>query len=134
MNKFVLDCSVTMGWCFREESDSYVAKILYSFEDAEAVVPFLWCYEVCNVLTLAERKKRISTTEATRFLSIITELPIIIDEKSDVMKDILVLARHHEISAYDAAYLELALRLGLPLATLDRGLTAVLEKTGIKKY
>lgn len=134
MNKFVLDCSVTISWCFKDECKPDVTKVLYALEEAEALVPFIWAYEVCNVLTSAEKKKRISATDSTRFLSILTELPITIDEKGDVMKDILVLARHHGISAYDAAYLELSLRYGIPLATLDKGLITALKNSGIDRF
>ena len=93
----------------------------------EALVPGHWSLEVANVLAIAERRKRIAAASIARFLDILGELPIVVDEQTSkrALSDVLALARSHQLTAYDAAYLELALRTGCPLASLD----AVLNET-----
>ena len=121
---FVIDNSVVMTWCFKDETNHYADAVLDSLEMFTAVVPSIWLLEVGNVLLTAERKKRLSQADSTRFISLLNELPIIIEpEPQDrVLKDILALAREHQLSSYDASYLDLAMRKGLPIATLDNGL------------
>ncbi len=98
-------------------------------EDRRASTPSIWRYEVINVLLVGERRDRISKRDATRFLTLLWTLPIIIDQEMalPITESILDLGRDQRISAYDAAYLELALRKGLPIATLDNRLKKVAE-------
>jgi len=124
MADFVIDNSVVMAWCFADEDNKYADKVLASLESSEAVVPAIWPLEIGNVLIVAERRKRLTKADSIRFLSLISNLPInVIQELPERMtKEILSLAREHQISTYDSSYLDLAMREGLPIATLDSGL------------
>jgi len=119
---FVVDNSVVMSWCFKDEDNPYADLVLGRFEEATAYVPSVWPLEVVNVLLAAERKKLISETDSIRFLRLLSQLPILVQHESPerAMKDILNLARAHDLSSYDASYLDLAMKKGLPLATLDK--------------
>jgi predicted nucleic acid-binding protein len=87
--------------------------------------------ELANGLVVAERRRRITRAESTRFLGLVGELPIRIDQTSTLASSIIDLARDYELSAYEAAYLELALRLGHPLATLDQRLRSAADRAGV---
>jgi predicted nucleic acid-binding protein len=136
VTQFVLDCSMTMTWCFEDEARLRSSAVLKSLETEEAVVPSVWPLEVANVLAVCERSGRITTAEASRFLGILAGLPIAIDEQTSqrAFVDVLMLARTQRVSAYDAAYLELALRGGYPLASLDGRLNAAAGKLGILSF
>ena len=133
MTQFVLDCSVTMAWCFGDESTPYTDGVRDALVDTRAVVPSLWPLEVANVLLVAERRKRLHKADATRFIALLQALPIRIDQGSRhaPLSDILELGRTHRLSSYDAAYLELAIREGLPLATLDDQLREATRQAGV---
>jgi len=130
---FVIDNSVVMTWCFKDEINQYADAILDRLEVSTAVVPSIWPLEVGNVLLVAERKKRLSKTDSTRFIALLTGLPIIIEQElpERMMKDILALAREHQLSTYDASYLDLAMRKGLPIATLDNKLKATAKRSQV---
>lgn len=128
---FVIDTSVTMAWCFEDETTAGSEAVLESLQQDEAVVPSLWELEVTNVLLVAERRKRINEAQAARFVDLLTRLPIRIDSSPTDLTAILAAGRRHGLSAYDAAYLVLAERLGAPLATLDRRLAAACEAAGV---
>lgn len=133
MNRFVLDCSVTMGWCFEDEKSvegDYILDLLMQ-EDNQALVPSLWRLEVVNVLSVAEKQKRLSTAQSLLFLDFLLELPIIIDEAPQDFKDILTLSRTYNLSSYDATYLDLAARTQIPLATLDKKLEAAAQAASV---
>ena len=123
---FVLDCSVTMSWCFEDENSQYAAKVLEKLKTDSVLVPRLWHLEVLNVLLIAERQRRITTDKSDVFLNYLTNLPI----ETDVMpvtiqdKEIIALARKYQLSAYDTAYLSLAVGENIMIATQDRGLKA----------
>jgi predicted nucleic acid-binding protein len=127
---FVIDNSVVMTWCFEDEINRYAEVILDQLEISTAFVPSIWALEVGNVLLVAERKKRISQADSVRFIALLRDLPIVIEqEPSDVMfGEILALAREHRLSTYDASYLDLAMRKGLPIATLDNSLIAAAKR------
>jgi len=133
---FVLDGSVALAWCFADEVDAYADAIAKKFPDIEAMVPSLWHLEVTNVLLVGERRDRCDQTDTASWTAFLGSLPITVDEQtsSRAFSDILALARTHNLSAYDAAYLELALRRGLPLATLDGSLRAAATKAGVAIY
>lgn len=128
-----MDCSVTMGWCFEDEEDDSSEAILDALGSWEAVVPSIWSFEVANTLLVGERRKRISKRDSSNFLSFLAALPVTIDDSSTerALGSILALAREQGLSAYDAAYLELALREGLPLATRDRALKRAAISLGV---
>jgi predicted nucleic acid-binding protein len=123
---FVIDTSVVMSWCFRDEINSYADMILEKLESNTAFAPSIWPLEVANVLLVAERKKRLSEADTVRFLTLLSELPIIVEQEDTerMVHEIVALARKHHLSSYDASYLHLAMRKGIPLATLDKNLIA----------
>jgi predicted nucleic acid-binding protein len=134
--RFVLDCSVTMAWYFKDEADPYASAVCKSLGHCEAVVPALWPLEVANILVQGERHKRSSEADASKWLGYMQQLPIRVDPESPVRawSDILQVARRHGLSAYDAAYVEVALRLGLPLASLDDRLREAATSAGVPEY
>ena len=124
MADFVIDNSIVMSWCFADEDNPYADQVLSSLEMHEACVPAIWPLEVGNVLLVAERRKRLSKADSVRFLELLHDLPItVIQEPPERMcREIVSLAREQKLSTYDASYLDLAMRKGLPVATLDRSL------------
>ena len=135
-NGFVLDCSVAMAWCFDDEATDYTNSVRDRLADVGAIVPALWSVEVANVIFVGERRKRLDEARGSRFLSLLKSLPIVIDEEmaARAWADTLYLARVHNLSAYDATYLELAIRRGLPLACLDAKLKAVAATVGVSLF
>ena len=133
MNRFVLDCSVTMAWCFEDEADSYADAILDRFAEASAWVPCLWPLEVANVLVVAERRGRLAETDWRRFLDLLSGLPIVVADAPPLTRTsaLVALARDHDLSAYDAAYLDLAAREGIPLASRDGALVGAANRLGV---
>jgi predicted nucleic acid-binding protein len=131
---FVLDCSVTMTWLFEHEATNETDKLLDRLRGPErAVVPQHWTLEIVNVLLGAERTKRKTGADTTHFLTLLGRLPISSDDDTErqATTATIALGRRHRLSSYDAAYLELAMRLGLPLATLDRDLRKAAHAEGI---
>lgn len=134
--EFVLDGSVTMAWYFADESNAYADSVLTKLGTARAFVPALWPLEVANTLVVGERRKRSTQAQAAAWLGILESLPIEIDGETPIhaWSRTLSLARSHNLSAYDASYLELALRRGLPLATLDAKLKAAALSLGLSVF
>lgn len=134
--RFVVDNSVVMSWCFEDEGNSYAEAVLESLESGEAFVPAIWPLEVGNVLLAAERKKRLSQAAVVRFLMLLGGLPISVEQETPerMLKEIVSLARQHRLSTYDASYLDLAMRLDLPLATLDASLTKAAKKSKVPAF
>jgi len=118
---FVVDNSVVMSWCFQDETNQYADTVLERLAEATAFAPSIWPLEVVNVLLVAERKKRLSKADSIRFITLLSELPIIVEHERPerIMSDLLALARATDLSSYDASYLDLSMRKGLPIATLD---------------
>lgn len=134
MKLFVLDCSVTMAWCFEDESNATSDKILASLKESKAMVPSIWPLEVINVLRVGERKKRLSASQSNTFINLLRGLPIEVDMNPIDLpnQSILEISREYSISAYDAAYLELALRKNLPLVSFDKILCEAAKNAGIE--
>lgn len=134
--EFVLDCSVTMAWYFKDEVNAYTTAVRESLSGVEAVVPGLWRIEVASILVLAERRRRSTEAEAGKWLGYLRMLRIRVDEETAARawSDILHVARSYDLSAYDASYLELALRLGLPMASLDDKLKATAASAGVAEF
>ena len=124
MSGFVLDCSVAANWLFDDEATPETDALLDQLKEEGAVVPGIWHLEISNVLVRAERRKRISTAKVAAYLQLLRRLAIVTDTETDerALRETLMLAREWTLSTYDAAYLELAMRRGKPLATLDRAL------------
>lgn len=133
MNRFVLDTSVAASWFFEDEGGEYANSVLENLNEQEAIVPALWPLEVANVLVVAEKRRRCSEAEAVRFIELLENLPITIDEDTAhrALHATYQIAREYGLTAYDAAYLELAMRLGVPLATMDRQLAEAAQKAGV---
>lgn len=119
---FIIDASVVIAWAFKEQHAT-AERALARIQAEEAIVPALWWYELRNVLALGERQKRLTERETARFLRDISRLTITIDSSPNEAQ-VLTLARRHRLTVYDAAYIELAGREALPLATLDEELAA----------
>ena len=132
--EFVLDGSLTMGWCFEDEASPETDEIQdWLTVSACAYVPTLWHLEIANVLLACERRNRITEADSVRFLAVLGLLNITTDHQTEqhAGKTTLGLARQHGLSVYDAAYLELAMRLGLPLASKDEALRKAAQAVGL---
>jgi predicted nucleic acid-binding protein len=133
---FVLDCSIALAWFFKDETDAYADSVQYSLAYAAAAVPSLWPLEVTNSFLVGERRGRQTLAQATGWISLLQNLPIRVDTEtvSRAWVDTLHVARARALSSYDASYLELALRRGVPLATLDRKLKEAAVAAGVSLY
>jgi len=136
---FVLDNSVTMRWFFgdgKPQELAYADKILDAMKKTSAHVPVTWGLEVANVIAKAEAKGFVTEARSEAFLEMLEGIDIEADATTfaHAVSDTLQLARRYKLSAYDASYLELALRMGLPLATLDEDLQKAAKKAGVKKF
>lgn len=131
---FVLDASIALAWFFIDEATPETAALLEQLAATTAFVPEHFSLELTNVLLSAERKKRVTYPQILEFLSLIERLNIQIDrETADRgFHNILALAYSEKLTSYDAGYLELAMRLGVPLATKDIALRNAAKKVGIK--
>lgn len=121
MRRIVPDNSIILSWCLADENDPRAERAMQLVIDHGAVVPGIWWYELRNALVVNERRGRLGAADSRSTLADLREMRITIDHEHDEAL-LLDLSRQHELSVYDAAYLEVALRLGLPLASLDRRL------------
>lgn len=130
----IIDCSITMAWCFADEGTEYTAHIQDRLIAEAALVPAHWVLEVTHVLAMAEKRKRISAADATEFVKLLAVLEIHIDNDASAraFRHILPLCRDHSLTSYDAAYLDLALRQQLPLASLDEDLCRAATSLGVE--
>ncbi len=137
MPSLVLDNSVAMRWCFKDGSETdliYAEKVLDSLtSDYTFLVPNLWHLEAANVLVRAQKREWLTTEQMHEFLDLIESVPLTIDSQTakQAMSATILLASEHNLSAYDAAYLELALRHQVPLATLDADLRKAANKINV---
>ncbi len=127
---FVLDASVTACWALADENDQAADVALDLIRSDEAVVPAIWWFEVRNFLIVAERRKRIAEADTAAFLREILQFAIRVDRAPDEAQ-VLQLCRTYRLSVYDAVYLELARRDGVPLATLDADLAKAAKTEGV---
>lgn len=132
----VIDSSISIAWCFPDEQDHYSQAVLGALTSERAFVPDLWYLEVANTLLVGERRKRSTQANTAAWLGFLSALPIAVDDetRAHAFGKTLSLARDHNLSAHDAAYLELAMRRGLPLATLDDRLKAAARAVGVRLY
>jgi len=130
---FVLDASIAAAWCFEDEASEYADGILDLLGCTTASVPALWPLEIGNVLVVAERRGRISRASATRAVELLRTLPIEVEmlNPATVFSEVLTLARETNLSAYDAAYLHLAMSKGMALATSDTELRRAAAQVGV---
>jgi predicted nucleic acid-binding protein len=129
----VIDCSVTIKWLFEDEADIATARLLGSLESEVLVVPSIWPHEVANVLLVSERRGRIGPQDSAEFIEMLRAFTIEIDHPGFErgLRVATDLARDHRLSSYDASYLELAMRMGFPMATLDNALIAAAKVVGV---
>jgi predicted nucleic acid-binding protein len=130
---FVLDASIALAWCFADKATPATDALLDRLVDEEAVAPALWRLEVANGLTMAERRGRLSVAGLTRSVSLLQRLAVAIDPAGSerAFRELRDLARSERLTVYDAACLELALRLGLPLASKDAKLRNAANGLGL---
>ncbi len=130
---FVLDSSVALTWCFEDERTAATTAVLDRVTDSGAIAPSLWPLEVLNALLVAERRNRVDGPRRHELISVLQQLPITIDQEtvSQVWVTTHRLAERYRLTVYDAVYLELAQRLSLPLATLDKELRAAANALGL---
>jgi predicted nucleic acid-binding protein len=136
MSLFVLDASVTLAWFFEDEVSAYTSAVLESLRRHQAHVPGIWPLEVVNVLLVGERRGRCTEARSSRFLGLLSVLPIHVMSVADmsIPADLLSLARRHGLSAYDADYLRLAIRDGVPIATQDKKLAKAASESGVELW
>lgn len=139
MSRYVLDNSVAMRWLLvsqKKTDQTYSELVLQSLAGAEALVPHLWHLEAANVLLAAEKRGELKTGEVERFIAQLESLPIHVDPLTahQAFSRTLSLSRAYNLSSYDAAYLELAIREGLPLATLDKALKKAAKQAEVELY
>lgn len=130
---FVVDCSVAMAWLFHDEATTKTEALLNRLTTETALVPAWWFIEIANVLTIAERKGRISPAQSDAFIADLSKLGIERDDEAPAraFTHLLALCRSHRLTSYDAIYLDLAIRRSLPLATLDDDLRKTAKKLGV---
>ena len=134
MPALVIDASLAAAWCFPDERTDYTNAVLQAISaPLEALAPRLWAYEVRNSVLVGMRRKRITTPDALEFLESIRGLPIrLVDPVS--YDGVFHLADGHRLTVYDAAYLDLAIREGLPLASLDNALCKAALSSGVALF
>lgn len=131
---FVFDASVALAWCFHDEATAASAALLDRLAlDEIAEVPAIWALEVANILVMAEKRKRLDAAAVAEFVALLETLDIRADDApaARAFGEILALARREGLSSYDAAYLDLAMRRGLPLATRDAALAKAARRAGV---
>jgi predicted nucleic acid-binding protein len=132
----VVDASVALAWCFPDEASDYADAVLVALEGQTILVPAIWGLEIANAVLAGERSKRLRQPEIRRFVTLLESLSLVQDIQPvcDHVSNVLPLAREYGLSAYDAAYLELSIRHGAALATLDGKLQKAAQKAGIRVF
>jgi predicted nucleic acid-binding protein len=131
---FVVDASVALAWCFLDEATPATKMLLEAAAAEQFAVPAWWYLEITNALYFAERKGRIQPAKIAEFIELVESFSIDVDTEGPLraFSHLLPLCRKHQLTSYDAAYLDVALRLDLPLATLDEPLRQAAKSHGIK--
>ena len=132
----MVDASVALAWCFPDEASAYADAVLVALEGRTVIVPAVWALEITNAVLVAERRKRVKQAEVRRFVQLLGGLTIIEQSQrvADTVTNVLPLAREYDLSSYHAAYLDVAVRQGAPLATLDSTLEKAGRSAGIRIF
>ena len=128
---FVIDNSVVCGWFLSNQSTGYTDTIARRLLDDTAVAPALWPLELANVLKTACKRGAMIASQAREVVEQIDALPIAVDAQPPTVAAVLALALRYDLTSYDAAYLELALRLQCPIATQDAALAEAAWAAGV---
>ena len=128
---YVLDCSVSIAWLFEAQADAYTEAALDELAGSFAVAPRWWSVEVLNVLLTLERRKRLAAGKAVEVLRHLQGLPVRVHDSRASVFELHALAARHQLSSYDALYLDAALATGLPLATRDKSLQKAALESGV---
>ncbi|MCL2490515.1 MAG: type II toxin-antitoxin system VapC family toxin [Propionibacteriaceae bacterium] len=128
----VVDTSVTLSWLFADEVSPETEALLDRVRDESGMVPSLWQYEVSNALLMAVRQGRLVEADATHILTLLRGINLQVNHSPIDLKRVFALAVAHQLTAYDAAYLDLAMVWGVPLATLDRSLAQAGAAVGVE--
>jgi predicted nucleic acid-binding protein len=133
---FVLDASVTTAWAVADENDPYSDLVLEAMVQYRVLVPALWLWEVGNSLVMAERRGRLTKEETAKFLATLRDLSIKVEPEpaAYLLEELVALARLHQLSVYDAAYLHLAMYHDCPLATIDEALRQAAGRAGVPLF
>jgi predicted nucleic acid-binding protein len=133
MSAVVVDASVALSWCFEDETSPESEAVLDRVRVEGAMVPGLWHVEVANVLVQVEKRGRLASSDVAEAIALLSRLHVRVDDETTARawREILSLARAEGLTAYDASYLELAIRLGLSLATKDRALARAAKRAGV---
>ena len=133
MSRFVLDCSVAVAWLFEDEVRPETDALLDRLMESGALVPGFWRLEIGNVLSRTERHKGIDSSTIASYVDLLSQLPVETDTETEerALRETLALARQENLTTYDAAYLEVAMRRGAPLATLDTTLIRAARRVGV---
>lgn len=125
-----------MAWFFADEANDYTASILDALATHTCLVPSLWSLEVANVMLMGQRRGRCNEADCSRFISLLAALQIATDYRTPdlALHDSYRLAQQYRLTSYDVAYLELAIREGLPLATQDKALRQAAQQTGVHLF
>lgn len=136
MNRVVVDASVALAWCFPDETNAAADRILAELEKYTLLIPAIWPLEIVNAVLVGARSHRLREPEAQRFLELLQSLPLMEDTEpvSESAIRVYPLARKYDLSAYDAAYLELAARRNASLATVDKKLRKAAERAGLSIF
>ncbi|MEO7397690.1 MAG: type II toxin-antitoxin system VapC family toxin [Ilumatobacteraceae bacterium] len=130
----VLDASLTLAWALPDEASAYSDGMLQQIAAGKAWVPAIWPHEIANGLLMAQKRGRFTAAQRVAFIEELLRLPIEVEHRSarSVLDTHVALAEQYALTAYDAAYLDLALRKGVPLASQDKALKAAAKKAGVK--
>ena len=136
MSAVVIDSSIALSWCFEDEASPETDLLFERVRDEGAIVPGLWHLELGNVLLQAEKRGRITVKDVGVRLDLIADLPIVTDQETTARawREILTMARADRLTTYDATYLELAVRRGLPLLTKDIALVRAARRLGVQVF
>jgi len=136
VNTVVVDASTVLAWCFPDEASTVSESVLLALRGQSLIVPAIWPLEVANAVLVAERRGRLKLHHIQRFLELLGNLNITEQWQpiDDALRSVLPLAQKHNLTAYDAAYLDLALRQGAPLATFDDRLKKACSSEGIQVF
>ncbi|MCI0343112.1 MAG: type II toxin-antitoxin system VapC family toxin [Planctomycetales bacterium] len=134
--RFVADNSVVLAWCIEDEANEYTEGVLDSLRDGEALVPSIWPLEAANALVTAERRRRADAAKIATIVARLRALPICLvpEPPGRALSEVLSLARAQGLTAYDASYLDLAMREGLTLATQDEPLRRAMARVKVPPF